>query len=486
MVSPDPKFELAWERRAEPPAELLALPPVPRTIDDAVTVLKQKLPAETRSKIADMMEDQLIDMHFGLGMWIRNVFGLWGGNFELLESCGSRDMAPDGASSVILTALWKSLRQDRPDYPQLHALETRLFSLRVTPFQVRHLTFPEIIRQLNEAVRPALRAAGQPENNLVFVLSDGDQKPADEVRNRRFSYHALLKPWGISRAEVAKPVPPLDLVDYRETHLRLPSTVQVVPRYGTDWFREDDRTIFEEVHWRGDSFDVATTPPSKPGTRPPGWAVADRVSFWTMKGRSHPMSVTDAVRIFQQRKEAKPDEKLASVSIESESPDGSTFNGGFRIPRASEAASPPMPRPDGTKIWEYKVTASARLDEASKLKDFERIGSLYLAGGEELRATLKAVAFNDECVWRRSDKSPRLSPEKAVRILKDYLRDHFHFSAQEGAESILLSRLESTDRWYYEVCLGFPEGAAITFVRGFVLLDGRVIPFQPKPPPVKP
>jgi hypothetical protein len=57
-------------------------------------------------------EDQLLTLHFGLGQWVRNYFGLWGSNPELLRATGEHDA--DDASSVILHAFWLALREDLP------------------------------------------------------------------------------------------------------------------------------------------------------------------------------------------------------------------------------------------------------------------------------------------------------------------------------------------------------------------------------------
>jgi hypothetical protein len=55
--------------------------------------------------------DDLVDLHFGLGLWIRNNFGLWGGNTTLIRDTGARDA--DDAGGVIIEALWNRLREDR-------------------------------------------------------------------------------------------------------------------------------------------------------------------------------------------------------------------------------------------------------------------------------------------------------------------------------------------------------------------------------------
>jgi len=49
-----------------------------------------------------------IKVHFSWGLNIRNEFGLWEGNDELIESCGKFE--PDGASSAIIDAVWGALQ----------------------------------------------------------------------------------------------------------------------------------------------------------------------------------------------------------------------------------------------------------------------------------------------------------------------------------------------------------------------------------------
>ena len=44
----------------------------PATIDEAVGVVIAALPEAEAAKIAAMPEADLINLHFGLGMWIRN------------------------------------------------------------------------------------------------------------------------------------------------------------------------------------------------------------------------------------------------------------------------------------------------------------------------------------------------------------------------------------------------------------------------------
>ena len=80
---------------------------MPQTIEQAVGVLLEQLPAGEKDSIAAMSRDDLINLHFGLGTQIRNDFGLWGGNTALLENTGKSH--PDDAAMAIIEALWSRL-----------------------------------------------------------------------------------------------------------------------------------------------------------------------------------------------------------------------------------------------------------------------------------------------------------------------------------------------------------------------------------------
>ena len=85
---------------------------LPTTVDAAVRILRGLVPVEEQEKITLLSEDQLLSLHFGLGQWVRNYFGLWGGNPELLKATGETDA--DDASGVILHKFWLALRDDLP------------------------------------------------------------------------------------------------------------------------------------------------------------------------------------------------------------------------------------------------------------------------------------------------------------------------------------------------------------------------------------
>lgn len=104
------KWKATLERNAEPLSELSSLPRLPKTLEEAVSTLRQIIDAENLEKIRNMKENELGNMHFGLGRYIRNVFGLWDVNEPLRLSCGDAHMHPDHASGIVIHALWKSLQ----------------------------------------------------------------------------------------------------------------------------------------------------------------------------------------------------------------------------------------------------------------------------------------------------------------------------------------------------------------------------------------
>ena len=91
---------------------------IPTTIAEAVNRLLLEIPITTKKQIKGSNEDDLNSFHLGLGMGIRNEFGLWGKDSKLLEECkklsGDSDLHVDTASSMIIKALWERLQKFPP------------------------------------------------------------------------------------------------------------------------------------------------------------------------------------------------------------------------------------------------------------------------------------------------------------------------------------------------------------------------------------
>ena len=62
-----------------------------------------------------MAEQELSSLHFSLGQYIRNKYGIWNGNEELLSNCRlllKKDTVHgDEVSSLIIKELWEKLRK---------------------------------------------------------------------------------------------------------------------------------------------------------------------------------------------------------------------------------------------------------------------------------------------------------------------------------------------------------------------------------------
>jgi hypothetical protein len=67
-------------------------------------------------RLRSLAKDDLIELHFSLGLNIRNGFGLWEGNSALLDSCAKTSGAtpePDPVSLVIITGAWEIVHGER-------------------------------------------------------------------------------------------------------------------------------------------------------------------------------------------------------------------------------------------------------------------------------------------------------------------------------------------------------------------------------------
>ncbi len=85
----------------------------PQTVDEAVNFLIQKLSLKDKSALAKMPEDDLDNLYFSFGLYIRNRL-LYPRNDKLLESCRQKAMDKhlhwDQAPVVIIRELWRHLK----------------------------------------------------------------------------------------------------------------------------------------------------------------------------------------------------------------------------------------------------------------------------------------------------------------------------------------------------------------------------------------
>jgi hypothetical protein len=97
----------------------------PKTVEAAVHRLLSEMSAHEKEELKQISRERLGVYHFSLGLYIRNNFGLWHENNELIKSCamakrksgdcmyddGLLFLDPDDCSGVIIEALWERLQK---------------------------------------------------------------------------------------------------------------------------------------------------------------------------------------------------------------------------------------------------------------------------------------------------------------------------------------------------------------------------------------
>ena len=87
----------------------------PKNVQDIADRVLTNMSEKDKETFKDMTEDDLSVLHFGLGMYVRNNFGLWSGNDKLLKSCSADDTYspkhPDDVSMEIIKVAWEKLQK---------------------------------------------------------------------------------------------------------------------------------------------------------------------------------------------------------------------------------------------------------------------------------------------------------------------------------------------------------------------------------------
>jgi hypothetical protein len=80
----------------------------PKTVEEAVTRILTDMSDADKKGVRDTKKQDLILFHHDWGMGIRNDFGLWRSNTNLIVDCHAAH--PDDASMVIIEAVWRKLQ----------------------------------------------------------------------------------------------------------------------------------------------------------------------------------------------------------------------------------------------------------------------------------------------------------------------------------------------------------------------------------------
>ena len=87
----------------------------PKSVEEAVNKLIEEMPLKDRVYIAGLEPEDLGLIHGMMGSYIRQDFGLFRGNMELIKSCqelsGIPGLTADQVPLVIMKALWEKLKK---------------------------------------------------------------------------------------------------------------------------------------------------------------------------------------------------------------------------------------------------------------------------------------------------------------------------------------------------------------------------------------
>ena len=85
----------------------------PRKLNVAIEILTNLFEERELNQIRNMSWQQFQTNYGGLGVWIRNNFGLWRGNFDLLIDSKIDKINADSASESILYHFWEFIVYDK-------------------------------------------------------------------------------------------------------------------------------------------------------------------------------------------------------------------------------------------------------------------------------------------------------------------------------------------------------------------------------------
>jgi len=81
----------------------------PHNLKEAIIKLKKEIGEPTVSEIKQMSKKEFDASFISLGQYIRNQFGLWRGNKELLLDVDSNNPEPDHVSGIIIDKLYEDI-----------------------------------------------------------------------------------------------------------------------------------------------------------------------------------------------------------------------------------------------------------------------------------------------------------------------------------------------------------------------------------------
>jgi hypothetical protein len=169
---------------------------IPKDINDCFVELKRMLHPEFIRELKESSKRDLIKHHMGLGMWMRNNWGLWGGSHlqDYFIELGFRH--PDDISGAIVNSFWRHLNDMSIEIEK--EAETSKYYWQIQeepnkPLCPEHSVPIEIMYQLNgliikenEPLPRCIHVGKCTETNSIWVYEFGKgwSQPEDNIRKR--------------------------------------------------------------------------------------------------------------------------------------------------------------------------------------------------------------------------------------------------------------------------------------------------------------
>ncbi len=84
---------------------------IPKNLDECFVVLKKKFSQQQLDEFKAIKDEDLVQYHFGIGMWMRNSWGLWQGS-DLAKDLERRGIThPDDMSGYIIREFHRYLNE---------------------------------------------------------------------------------------------------------------------------------------------------------------------------------------------------------------------------------------------------------------------------------------------------------------------------------------------------------------------------------------
>jgi len=78
----------------------------PKNIEDAVSIVMDAMSSDQKEELRQIREENILNLHFGFGMWVRNLLGHW----VPPADDGQYPGHPDDISSQITAIIWHRLQ----------------------------------------------------------------------------------------------------------------------------------------------------------------------------------------------------------------------------------------------------------------------------------------------------------------------------------------------------------------------------------------